>query len=294
MNMRAAEGIRPEFFSQRSIHLSRQLDGAEAAWAAMSLRADYGHACESVLSLLFASIQAPRCIFGWLHLYKNEDLTELCLRTLEGREYPHMLLESPGGWREIAGRILCRAPPIVYAGDGISAAREEILEGSITALGKIVEDFLDPRGRLEYNAFKHGFRIKQTSMSVEIQPKGKDPIHVEGGRFGSEVINLEKIDKINYGVGSDFVSWDPMQMAARLQVAALWIALLKCFLLIELTDGKARVQWPFLCSAEDYLAPWAGGPSLMSAHIAAVLPPKGFPLAGKEEIMEIYERRKHS
>jgi hypothetical protein len=144
INAQTIEGIRPEFFIQRSTSLLNTVDDIENTWAAMSLRSDYGHAIESMLALLFASIQAPRCLAGWLNLYRRDDLEELCARVVNGKNYPHMLLKLPDSWRKITEHVVAGAPDVLKAENGVSTTREELCDGASIALEKIVDDFLDP------------------------------------------------------------------------------------------------------------------------------------------------------
>lgn len=298
LNLLTVDGIHPEFFTVRAANLIGELETKNAPWAAMTLRTDYSHACESVLALLFATLQAPHCVFGWLDLYRNEDLDEMCRRIVSGRTYPHMLIRQPTSWMEVANHVLGNAPETLRHESGSTTTRGELCRGAAAAIEFIAQDFLDPSQRAEYNAFKHGFRIQPTAMSVEVHPKegaAAIPIMVaESGRFGTQLFRSVKIDKVNFGVASSFVAWNPLQMVGRLQLAAFWMQLLKSHLTIELSDGSIRPAWPFMASYENYVSPWSGGPSLKEFNWLAQVPPKNFPLATKDEVLSLYTKANQS
>lgn len=288
MNERVVDGIRPEFFIAKSTHLFNELTKTKEPWVGMSLRADYGHAVESVLALLFASIQAPLCIMGWLDLYRVEDIEELCDSLSKGRPFEHMLLDHPKSLRDIVEHVLRPMDAVVVGPDGIEVRREQILEGSLAALQRMIEDFLDADARAEYNAYKHGYRLRQARMAGEISLRDQGPLNFDSGEFGSEAYGLTKIDKYNYGVHSSFIAWDPKKMAARVQVAAMWMMMIKETLRVEFSGGAHKPQWPFYQSHEAYIEPWLGGPALHAFRHPALMPKTN--LATKAEIEGTYAK----
>jgi hypothetical protein len=282
------EGIEPNFFIARSRHLFDELEQSERNWIGMSIRADYGHAVESMLALLFASIQAPLCIMGWLDLYRVEDIEELCKSIRNGVPFAHMLLARPKSLRDVVEHVLGRLPPVVEGADGIKTTRGLIVEGSLAALHHMIDDFLDVDGRAEYNAYKHGFRLRPSQMAGEISPSGHASLTFDSGKFGSEIYGLTKVDKFNYAVHSSFVAWDPKKLAARTQLAAMWMMMLKESLRVELSRGQHKPQWPFYKSHEEYVDPWQGGPALRAFRRPALIPDAE--PATKDEIESIYAR----
>ena len=67
-------GIAPGYFAYMAQAHDPHLDGEEAQRAARALRMTYSHAQETLMSLLCALVQAPDCVVGWMHKYRNEEL----------------------------------------------------------------------------------------------------------------------------------------------------------------------------------------------------------------------------
>jgi hypothetical protein len=127
-------------------------------------------------------------------------------------------------------------------------------------------------------------------MMAEIRPAGRPVIRIDSGGFGSELIELEKIDKINYGIRKNFISWDPHKMASRIQVVATWINLIKVHLQTVISEGKVKPRWPFFKCKSDYISPWEDGPRLLSMRMEPILPSKDVNLATKDEIINLYSK----
>src|SRR5690349_21028069 len=55
-----------EYFEYVAKISARELEGEDCQRAAVTIRAAYSHGLETLFALLFAALQAPACMVGWI------------------------------------------------------------------------------------------------------------------------------------------------------------------------------------------------------------------------------------
>ncbi|MGH3144953.1 MAG: hypothetical protein ACRDTR_04035, partial [Rubrobacter sp.] len=97
-NAEFIRGIDPRYFRYLATTHGQNLDGSpeERAHAAMAVRSAYHHGVETLLALLFAGLQAPDCVVGWMQEYAMGDLRELADSV--GGQPPRYLRIRPKPW----------------------------------------------------------------------------------------------------------------------------------------------------------------------------------------------------
>ena len=74
----------PDYFIHLTEAVYQTLEGDNEKRASVAMRTAYHHGLETFFSLLAACVQAPECIIGWLHKYRNDELRE-CIRCITER-----------------------------------------------------------------------------------------------------------------------------------------------------------------------------------------------------------------
>ena len=101
-NLRFVDSLNPEYFGYLADTLAPDLDSDHKLLAGSAIRAAYGLGLETMFSVLFAALQAPGCIAGWLHKYKPEALRDLARRASAGVPYLNYPLLTGHSFDDIA------------------------------------------------------------------------------------------------------------------------------------------------------------------------------------------------
>jgi hypothetical protein len=169
-NAEFIRGIDPEYFRYLAATHGENLDGSpeERAHAAMAVRSAYHHGVETLFALVFAGLQAPDCVVGWVQQYGQDDLRELVGSV--GGEPPRYLkiLPKPWTWEGVARSVFA---PCYGRADDV---------GEVVALfgrffSRLAREFMNERHIDEYNSIKHGLRLTPgaTGINIAFQVEGK-------------------------------------------------------------------------------------------------------------------------
>jgi len=294
-NLEIVRGLRPDYFSfvTRTLASGLSANAQDAAAIGMALRVLYGHVTETLVALVFASIQAGNCLHAWLDLYGIGQLVSLCKKIESGEAFPTMLAAPLKGWSDFAERLFSNAPMTLQTPEGVSTSRDVVVAGTAKALKSIADDLCSNDARAEYNSYKHGLRVIPAGVAASIYPKDGEPIEVPGSAFGSIVFSTHPAiegDQINVVVERRFANWDSAQLGRRIHVAVACLDCVRSFLLQDLTLNQEKIRWRFFAKEEDYSSPWIGGPALKAGKLQSLgPPPAGFTLATPEEIHKHYQ-----
>lgn len=125
----------------------------------ITIRINYSHAVETLFSLLFATLQAPWCIIGWLHCYTVNDLKYL-IKIIDKNEtnfnYFKVRLDNHD-WISVSKLINRFELPF-----------EGIHEGFSKVWNILAKEFLNDPIQIEYNEIKHGFRARFGGFELNI------------------------------------------------------------------------------------------------------------------------------
>ncbi len=233
-----------------NVHKS-QVDNENAQQAATALRVAYGLAQETLFSIIGATLQAPKCVFGWLFHYRERDI-ELVIRGLEGSvKFPNFF-RSALTWQSLSNEI--------HKGLELSdKAKETEIKSRFAIFWDYVSaEFMDKKLRNEYNCAKHGLRLQPGGFRIGfgIQAKPNEPIPIaklnwtQKSRFGSTILSLEKIsqnkDLVDYSVREESRNWDINSLTGRIQLIAMSINNVILYLRAINGQGQACLHhlWP--------------------------------------------------
>lgn len=186
-NLEFLQSLDPGYFGYLGRTMRPGLDAKEPderLRAGTAVRIAYHHGVESFFALLFATLQAPDCVVGWMLAYQP-----WVLRKLVGAVEPRLASPSTGGTRrrkerreelrEYRGEVLNFIPlqARYFTWEGlvrqiVSAPTEtqERLAGSWRAFAR---DLLDDRFVEEYNSLKHGLRAGPGGFSLSTGPESE-------------------------------------------------------------------------------------------------------------------------
>lgn len=187
--------IQPEYYEFVAEHLIEIINKDDASkqerkFTALSLRNYYTQSLETLFALIFATLQAPACIPGWMLNYRNSDLYNLVKKTNAGQPINTLFTKIHNiSWESISKLIFC------YFSEEHPEDKEIIIKKFTDLLAAFADDYLDPTLRNEYNSIKHGLRTNAGGFVLKFKEVEKD---------GSPKNDSEWKDILNSEFGSSF------------------------------------------------------------------------------------------
>lgn len=287
-------GIDPGYFSYLAETHGENLDGdsENRAHAAMAVRSAYHHGVETLFALLFAGLQAPGCVIGWMQEYATGDLREL-VGSVGGEPARYLKIRPElWTWEGIARAVFA---PCYGRADDV----EEVAALFGRFFSRLAREFLAERHAVEYNSIKHGLRLTPgaTQIRVAFQEEGEpgsfsefEPV-IEGGhghRFYVRNLIARSGRARHLSLKQSFVNWEPEGLCADLGVISVCIHNVRTWLLIcndhregdltyktyNLEVFRARIRTPETSSGTE-------NPGLTADHIREHR-------FGEEQILEFY------
>lgn len=238
-NAEFIRGIDPGHFRYLAATHGENLDGGpeERAHAAMAVRAAYHHGTETLFALLFAGLQAPDCVIGWMQEYATVDLRELAGSV--GGEPPRFLKIRPEPW---TWEGVARAVFAPCYGRSDDAEQVAVLFGQF--FSRLAREFLSKRHADEYNSIKHGLRLTPgaTKMNIAFQVEGEpgafgafEPLieGEHGHRFYVRNVLARSGRARHLSLRQSFVNWGPEGMCADLGIISVCLHNVRTWLLIS-------------------------------------------------------------
>jgi len=283
--------IQPEFFSYVADIHAADLTGPRCQFASMALGAAYSQGLETLFATLFASLQAPNCVPGWLAKYRQEDLKAL-VTAIDHRPFRTRIPLSGSTWEAVVGGIHRQ---FVFA----DKEAEVAIQKQVVHLWRnFASDFLDPLRSDQYNAIKHGVRSQPGGVRLQVGkplPDGGPPPAGEftnfgGSEFGSCFFALESLGpKYQYKLTRVARNWCPETLAHRLHLVARSLRNILTFLKVVnrvATSDDDVFGWPEPVDFERALRPITG---LVSIRFPSVtIAPEDVADVTKEDILATY------
>jgi hypothetical protein len=303
-NLEFINNLDPIYFNYLAdIHRGSLENDGHKQNAALSLRTSYSHSLETFFSILFATIQAPDCIIGWLVKYQLQDLGNLVRKVQRGNFINSKLGIKPITWQTIAQKVLSFTS---FA--DTTEQDNRIKEQFAAAWARFAYDFSDEEGAQEYNSIKHGFRIKTGGFHLGIAredtlsvPAPLERMQLLGGSdFGSSFFTPERIDhpkkadkdtrhfKCHFRVRRNFRNWAPENSFFGLHLISISLQNILSFLKVfnGVNPKSIQIVWP----SDEFLfeAPWSVLPGTTSMNLDTVITKGDINPFTKEEILSIY------
>lgn len=214
-------GVDPLFFAYQSrVHASilaeaeQSGDTSTALRASLALRLAHGAALEFLFAMVGAVMQAPHCVFGWLNLYKNDELLELVARLRTKRGLKTLAPFRPPTIERVVAVVL--SP--LERHDAPEHARVAPL--FVRALNILAEEFTNRTSTREYNSLKHSFRV-QPAANLKFEMSHEDSVVFRSESSQAHAVPyLVKMSdhKLHYNVSNMVVALQPAYCSAALAV----------------------------------------------------------------------------
>ncbi len=283
-NKSVIRGINHEYFEYLLEIYTPGLEKDETKQqAAIALRSAYYQGLEYFFALLFASLQAPKCVFAWLNQYQTKDVRNLVAKIDFGED--------------IKSRFQLVDPSWVSISTLIHSTLKTRIEES-TAIAEIFSkfwahyayEFLKEPNIAEYNSIKHGFRLNLGGFGSTFGGK-----LLGESEFGSSSLKVMKIEDLKHHLTAEFraINWEPEYIRAALHGIAFSINNIRTFLKqingIATGEDKYRVYTDvtmFEAMLKEYTRP-----TLSDISMDSGIGKENITLFSKKDILDSYDRQ---
>lgn len=231
----------------------------EKQFAAMNLKAIYSQGLETLFSLLFATVQAPDCVIGWILKYENKELETVVGDFDKGEKIFTKFHEEIITWNDISNLVF----------DFLSPQNKHLSSNKISCFAELwkrfSQDFLDSKNKDEYNSIKHGLRLGMNGYHFAAGPVENFDIPQEEQRyrsisnsiFGSSFFSASKINKNNYSIIFCGRNWNPNKFFYGINLVSE--SILAIILCLRKLNGENNVidNFPFAEDENHYKKPWS-------------------------------------
>lgn len=291
-NLNFIEGVDPTYFEYLAQVYVNSPDADKEHKAALALRTAYSHGIETFFSFLFAALQAPDCVIGWVHKYQISDLKSLIEKVNHRQHIYTKVYIDPITWKNITNALL------VFSLDD-KDKEKRIKQKFAIAWQKLADDFLASHFIPEYNSIKHGFRARpggiQVAFGTENEPGIPAPpenMRLWGkSEFGSTFFTVEILDnsKRNFRLLRHSRGWQLENFYYGLHFISLSLQNILSFLKVGNGIDSSTVEfvWPSPESLFD--EPWKKHPSLSGISMNNVITVEHISPFTVDEILSIYK-----
>ncbi|HUT30324.1 MAG TPA: hypothetical protein VMX13_11085 [Sedimentisphaerales bacterium] len=269
-NLEAIHNIDSEHFDFLAQLYCEKLQSEHKQNVALAIRMAYGHALETLFSLICATLQAPFCFYAWMLKYRPSDVPRM-IREIRNHNF-HLYL-SPSynvklsSWKDFSMMI-----HLVQGEE--QNANIAIKFGEFWQ--KLSSEFIDENFRNEYNSIKHGCRVKSGGFSISVGLEhipgvapSKDKMKPLGGsEFGTSFFLAQEIKGNILGRDPNFktrrlsLNWNAENNVHALTLISLSIHNIKSFL--KHVNHVEEVTFSFPEELELFEMPWKKKPGVLN------------------------------
>ena len=214
------------------------------------LRLTYYHALETFFSHICAMLQAPDCVVGWVQKASNQDIRNVVRKIDEKDNSIKRTLDI----KEISWESLARS--ILQVSDTDEHRVEANIKNFSCFWSRIASEYLRPEAAHEYNAMKHGFRVRSGGFQLlfgrEMEP-GKPPEMdkmktLTQSDYGSSYFKAEQCSaksgkNRSYYLKRFSINWSFEATLAKLMIVSGSITNVMGFLKILNGVPREQVKW---------------------------------------------------
>lgn len=262
--------------------------------AALCIRIAYSHALETLFAFLFAALQAPHCIGGWLKKYQIADLGKLITKVNKRKKILSKIKLNECDWEEIAKTI--------HKGFTLKDEKssDAFKEQFAVLWRRFANDFMDDNVREEYNSLKHGFRINSGGfgLSLGIQDAPDIPAPAERmetigySQYGS-TFPIEKRIRENepsFRLIKHSRNWEIENYVHALNLISISLNNIQSFLRIANGDKPSECKATYPGEIEYFMEPWKRISGVYDISLEIVVKNEDIPVFTGEEILEYYNK----
>lgn len=282
-------GIDSEYFTYV---LDTHLEAEDEKRALVAIRLSLHHATETMFSLLGAFVQGPDCAYAWIAKCNSTELREFVKRL--NQEDQTLITKLPikrMNWKSVADIIFATYQP--------ETERQTHIKNSFSNFWeRLAGEFSDAEQVDEYNALKHGFRMRSGGFTLAVGAEEKygiappeSKMNVIGqSAFGSTFFKIEKLrlDKSDRNIRSrqTSVNWSLERVILLHQLVNMSIN--NTVSALKIVSGVASASsCKFICpeSGADFDLPWAHSTGVTSMKMDYVIDESRVPHASKSELL---------
>ncbi len=261
INKSYINGITPEYLyficRQNEKILNDKSETKESKkFASINLRITYAQSLETLFSLLFATLQAPAFIPGWMLRYKGlhiENLIKKVNKEISIKTKYYKIYNI--SWKSIV-ELICHG---ISFDDPVSKNR--LIDDFTKLLSSLVMEYLDKNLQLEYNSIKHGnranfgggvFKLKESKKN---ESEWKELLKSD---YGSSFYSFKNIKESNnhFTISYNKVFWNPEDLFFGINLIGILIHNIVLFLKSFNKMDIKNLQFKALTYSEHYTLPW--------------------------------------
>ncbi|MBU0634453.1 MAG: hypothetical protein KKB82_03275 [Candidatus Omnitrophica bacterium] len=298
-NLEYINSINPAYFEYLLKTHFEKADEKDKMLASIALRNGYFHGLETLLSLIGAFLQAPKCVYAWISKCSTGELRKLVKRiNCSDPTIVTNLNIKKISWESI-GDIVFR----YYLPNTDKQEKTKKLFAGFWQ--RLAYEFLDLNNINEYNSIKHGLRIKPGGFGlqagIEHKPGVPVPLNemktVGYSEYGSSFFALEKVgssEKNNQSLRSRKISvnWRIEKIALSLQLIAISIDNISSILKIINGVEASKVRFHRPVNDSDFEKPWSYSPGVTNMSMDFVIEDAWCKPTTKKELLNILNKQK--
>jgi hypothetical protein len=238
-----------------------EADKESKQFAAISLRNYYTQALETLFALIFATLQAPSCIPGWMMKYRNSDLYKLVEKTNKKSPIKIRFTKIENiSWDSVVKLIFH------YFDEKEVDAKRIIIKNFSDLLNSFASDYLDNNLHNEYNSIKHGLRAKAGGSVLAIKAVDKDGkpkdnsewTKVLHSEYGSSFYIAERLldRKNHFRLKYHSNNWNPENLFYGINFISLFLHNLLTFLISFNKIEVDGIQYKSVSPEDAFKTPW--------------------------------------
>lgn len=282
------DGLDPEYFSYL---LDTHIKTEDEKRSIVALKLGLHHSIETLFSLLGAFVQAPDCAYAWIAKCSNADLRIFVERVTTGDTSLISKLCLPNiTWKSIAGVVFNTYQPG-------TERQVRTIERFASLWQTLSHELLDKAAIDEYNALKHGFRIRPGGFKLAVgtehvygvPPPDSEMQMIGGSDYGATFFKIE--DMAGRRLGPHIrsrqrsINWLIEQVTLKFQLVGMSINNVVSGL--KTLNGYPASSCKFLRPQKDsdFARPWTYNVGVTSTSFDYVLDEDKLPPITKDELL---------
>lgn len=282
------DGLDPEYFSYL---LETYIETEDEKRGLIALKIGLHHSIETLFSLLGAFVQAPDCAYAWIAKCSNADLRTFVDRVTRGDASLISKLRLPNiTWESVASAVFNTYQPG-------TERQAQTIEGFASLWRSLSHELLDQSAIDEYNALKHGFRIRSGGFALAVgaehtygvPPPDSEMQMIGKSDHGATFLKIENIAGSRLGPHirsrQTSVNWSIERVILQFQLVGMSINNVVSGL--KVLNGYPAGTCKFLRPQEDadFDKPWNYSVGVTSANFDYVLDEDRLPPVTKAELL---------
>jgi len=284
-----------EFVNEQYFNILQDEDADKDSkqFAAISIRILYAQVLETLFALIYSTIQAPACIYGWMLKYRNSDLYKLVKKTSNNKPIKSKFSSFTNSWEGIINLIFH------FFESTSEPNKVDVVNNFTNLLSSFATDFLDENLRHEYNSAKHGFRTHPGSGALHVKEVNKDGTPFENAEwrqliqsdYGSNYYTVKNFKKYDNHFSAKFSSnyWNPENLFYGINYACLLIHNLVSFQKAHNKIKSDNLNYRFIIGADNYKLPWKNMIGAGNITFGTTVDEKVAKIFSDEEIKKSYD-----